>query len=438
MIRKKIDGLTGELQAPKGMRDIWGDEYYAYQGFGEKAAEIALYYGFRPIETPILESASLFTRGIGEATDIVEKEMYSLRTKGGDHLALRPEGTAPVMRAYFERGLQAESQPVMLYYYGPFFRHDKPQRGRYREFHQFGLESIGSGKSITDAMIIKLFILILNEAGLTDLKLEVNSIGDKDCRPIFKRELAAYYRKRLRDICDDCRERLKNNPLRLLDCKNPRCQIIKQSAPSPISYLCGPCKAHFKEVLEYLEMMGLPYEINNNLVRGLDYYSRTVFEISENTPSVAAGLLSNPPLAIASGGRYDYLARALGDKREVAAVGGAIGVERLMLSLNFIKHNPRLIKKPKVFFIQLSFDAKLKSFEVIEVLRKAKIPTAQSLSKDSLGAQLGIAEKLQVPYALILGQKEALENTVIVRNMQTRSQEIMPIAKLAEYLKAIK
>ncbi|MBI2100329.1 MAG: histidine--tRNA ligase [Candidatus Vogelbacteria bacterium] len=436
-MKKKTEDREEELRLPKGMRDIFGDEYYAYQGFFEKAAEIALYYGFTPIETPVLERESLFTAGVGEGTDIVDKEMYTLRTKGGDRLALRPEGTPPIMRAYFERGLQAEPQPVLLYYYGPFFRHDKPQRGRYREFHQFGLESLGSGKSISDAMIIKLFMLILQEAGLKDLRLEINTIGDKECRPIFKRELTAYYRKHLRDLCDDCRERLKNNPLRLLDCKNPRCQVIKQSAPNPISYLCGDCKAHFKEVLEYLEMMGLPYEINNNLVRGMDYYSRTVFEISENL-AVIPGEEVTLPLTVAGGGRYDYLARALGNKKEVSAVGGAIGVERVMLSPNFTKHPPRLLKKPKVFFIQLSFEAKLKSFEVIEILRRARIPIAQSISKDSLGAQLGLAEKCQVPYSIILGQKEAVDGTVIVRNMQNRSQDIVPVPKLAEYLKNIK
>ncbi len=432
-----------ELGAVKGMRDIVAEDFFAFQGFFEKAAEIALYYGFSPIETPILEHESLFTRAVGEGTDIVSKEMYALKTRGGDHLALRPEFTAPIMRAYVERGLQSQPQPVSLYSFGPLFRHDKPQRGRYRQFYQFDLEMLGTPKSIADAMVIKLMLLILEEAGLQNLNLRINSIGDKECRGNYRRELANYYKKNLRTICPDCRERLKTNPLRVLDCKDPRCQEVKASAPASISYLCGPCKAHFKEVLEYLDEMGIEYEIDNTLVRGLDYYTRTVFEITEPVASESAATISGEsaataPLAVAGGGRYDYLARALGHKKDVPAVGGAIGVDRIMLSPQFVPHHPRIVKKPKAFFIQLSFDAKLKSMAAIEILRKARIPVAQSISKDSLGAQLAIAEKMQVPYTIILGQKEAIDNTVIVRNMQNRSQDVVPLAKLGEYVKGLK
>ncbi|MEK7610722.1 MAG: histidine--tRNA ligase [Patescibacteria group bacterium] len=428
--KPKTKGETPKI--PRGMRDLMGDTFYAYQGLAERAAEIALYYGFTAIETPMLEAESLFTRAIGEATDIVDKEMYTLKTRGGDRLALRPEGTAPVMRAYFDNGLQTQPQPVMLYYSGPFFRHDSPQRGRYRQFYQFGLEIIGTGKSIAEAMIIKTFTLILGEVGLDNLHVEINSIGDKECRPAYRRELAAYYRKHHKNLCADCRERLKTNPLRLLDCKNPACQQIKQGAPTPVSYLCAACKKHFKEVLEYLETMGVTYEINHQLVRGLDYYSRTVFEIVDRAPG------EDTPLALAGGGRYDYLARALGSRKDLPAVGGAIGLDRVLSAPGIKTINPRLIKKPKIFFIQLSFEAKLHSFEVIEILRRARVPIAQSLSKDSLSAQLGMAERLGVPYALILGQKEALEGTVILRNMSTRSQDTIKIDHLAENLKNLK
>ncbi len=415
----------------KGMRDIFGDEYYAYQGFYEKAAEIAIYYGFQPIETPVLEEENLFISGVGEGTDIVDKEIYAFKTKGGERIALRPEGTVSIMRAYFENGFQGQPQPVMLYFYGPLFRHDRPQKGRYREFRQFDLEIIGTSKSIADAMIIKLTLLILEEAGLKNLKLDLNSIGDKECRSEYRKELVNYYKKHLKDICPDCRERLKTNPLRLLDCKSPECQPIKSEAPNAISFLCAGCKAHFKELLEYLEMMGVTYEINHNLVRGLDYYSRTVFEITNRDDGPDAG-------SIAGGGRYDYLARRLGSKKDTPAVGGAIGVDRVLLSAGAVMPHSRLLKKPKVFFIQLSFDAKLKSMQVIEVLRKAKVPIAQSISKDSLAAQLAIAERLKVPYTIILGQREAIENTVIVRNMTNRSQDVVPIKELGEYLKNIK
>lgn len=430
--KKKVN--ENELQAPKGMRDLVGDDFYLFQGFFEKAAEVALYYGFKPIETPVLEKESLFNRGVGAGTDIVDKEMYTLKTKGGDHLTLRPEGTASVMRAYYEHGMQSQPQPVMLYYHGPFFRHENPQKGRYRQFYQFGLEILGTAKSIADATVIKIFTTILEEAGLSNIKVGINSIGDNECRGAYRRELLNYYKKNARGICADCRERLKTNPLRVLDCKNPACEEIKKGAPDSISTLCPACKSHFKEVLEYLEKMGINYEINNYLVRGLDYYSRTVFEITSES-AIEGEDGPAKPLALCGGGRYDYLAKAIGIKKDLPATGGAIGVDRIVNLPEYVKHSPRIMKKAKVFFIQLSFDAKLRAFEVIEILRKAHVPMAHSLSKDSLGTQLGIAERMKIPYTIILGQKEAMDGTVIVRNMDTRSQDTVKMDKLAEYLK---
>lgn len=424
-----------ELQAPKGMRDLVDDQVFLFQGFYEKAAEIALYYGFKPIETPILEKEALFTRSVGEGTDIVNKEMYNLRTKGGDQLVLRPEGTAGIMRAYVEKGMFSLPQPLMFYYYGPFFRHENPQKGRYRQFYQFGLEILGTKKSIADATIINLAKIILEEAGLTNLKFKINSLGDSECRGTFRRELVNYYKKNLKNICSDCRERLKTNPLRLLDCKNPNCQEIKKEAPEAIAYLCSTCKTHFKEVLEYLDALGVDYEIDNSLVRGLDYYTRTVFEIFVETTNENGEVNS---LALGGGGRYDNLAKSLNIKKDIPAVGMSLGVDRVTEISTYAKLSPRILKKPKVFFIQLSFDAKLHSFEVIEALRQAKIPVQHSLSKDSLSTQLGLAEKLGVPYTIILGQKEALDGTVIVRNMDTRSQDTIKVGKLAEYLKKIR
>ncbi len=437
---KKVKATNPEssLQTPKGMHDLIGDDVFLYQGFAEKAAEIALYYGFKPIETPILEKEELFARGVGAGTDIVDKEMYTLKTKGGDKLAMRPEGTAPAMRAYIEHGMQSESQPIMLYYHGQYFRHENPQRGRYREFRQFGLEILGTKKSIADATIIRVTTLILEEAGVKDLGVKINSIGDNECRNSYRRELVNYYKKHLKDICVDCRERLKDNPLRLLDCKNPKCEPIKTSAPESISFLCGECKIHFKEVLEYLDQMGITYEIDSSLVRGLDYYSRTVFEVFTTEAPTEEGAETTKALALGGGGRYDYLAKILSGKKDIPAVGSAIGIDRIVRLPQYSKLTPRIVKPPKVFFIQLSFDAKLKSFEVTEILRKAKIPVSHSMSKDSLGSQLGIAERLGVPYTIILGQREAIDNTVIVRNMETRSQDTVPLPKLAEYLKKIK
>lgn len=429
----KKENKAREVASPKGMRDIKNEEYYSFQGFFEKAQEVAVYYGFKPIETPMMEHEEVFSRGVGDGTDIVDKEMYTLKTKGGDVLALRPEHTGSLMRAYIEHGMQSLPQPVLFYQYGPSFRHDKPQRGRYRQFYQFDLDALGSDKSIMDALVIKAGMSILEEAGAENLSIDINSIGDKECRNGYLKELTNYYKKNLSSLPAIDKERLKTNPLRILDSKEEKTKEINEGAPDSISFLCPSCKKHFKEVLEYLEEMGIQYNINKNLVRGLAYYTRTVFEVIEEK-----GGEDGTPLSIAGGGRYDYLAKQVGGKKDVPAVGMAIGVDRIVASPWYKKLAPRIMKKPKIYFIQLGSEAKLKSLNVIEILRKAHIPIAQSLSKDSLGAQLAIAEKLAVPYALIFGAKEAIDNTVIVRDMSNRSQNTVKLNKLLEYLKELK
>jgi len=424
---------TADASSPKGMRDLLNEEYYSFQGFFEKAQEVAVYYGFKPIETPMLEHEEVFTRSIGKGTDIIDKEMYTLKTKGGDHLALRPEHTAPLMRAYLEHGMQNMPQPVMFYQYGPVFRHDKPQRGRYRQFWQFDLDCLGNDKSIMDALVIKAGVGVLEEAGAQNLLVDINSIGDKECRGAYIKELTSYYRKHISDLPKIDRERLKTNPLRILDSKEEKTKEVNENAPDSVSFLCSFCKKHFKEVLEYLEEMGIAYNVNKNLVRGLSYYTRTVFEVY--TESEEEGGL---PVQVASGGRYDYLARQLGGKKDVPAVGFSMGVDRIVESKWYKKLSPRILKKPKIYFIQLGSEAKLKSLNIIEILRRAHIPIAQSLSKDSLGSQLAIAEKLSIPYALIFGVKEALDNSVIVRDMSNRCQDTVKLNKLLEYLKELK
>lgn len=466
----KLKKQAGPI-APKGMRDILPGVYFSYQGFFEKAAEIALYYGFKPIETPMIEREEIFTRGVGVDTDIVGKEMYSFSTKGRDRVALRPEGTAGIMRAYLEHGMHSLPQPVMLYYHGPFFRHERPQRGRAREFFQFGFETLGAEQAIIDALTIKLTYTILEEVGIKNLCILLNTIGDAQCRPHFIKELIAYYRKHINKICAHCRMRLKKNPLRLLDCKEKQCKEIAKGAPNAIGFLCEGCKQHFKEVLEYIEIMNIPYRIEHALVRGIDYYTRTVFEIvSEretkildeekegdkktdapvsvqkegSEPSLQQDVSGSEELeseeeeetlSLGGGGRYDHLARSLGSRRDVPAVGSAIGVDRVLSAPGFKAPFPRIVKKPKIYFIQIGAGAKLKSFTIIETLRAYHIPIAHSISKDKLSVQLGMAEKTGIPYIIILGQKEANEDAVIVRNMKTRSQETVPIAKLGEYLK---
>ncbi len=420
-----------ELASPKGMRDIIGDDYYKFQGFFEKAQEVAVYYGFKPIETPVLEHEETFTTAVGVGTDIVDKEMYTLKTKGGDHLAMRPEHTAGLMRAYIEHGMQSLPQPVLLYHSGPVFRHDKPQKGRYRQFYQFDVDALGSEKSIVDALVIKTIYTILEEAGAKNLFVTINSIGDKDSRPAYIRDLTNYYKKHLGDLPEVDRERLKTNPLRILDSKEPKTIEINQGAPDAVSYLSPSGKKHFKEVLEYLDQMEIPYQIDKMLVRGLSYYTHTVFEIIETAED-------GSKMTIAGGGRYDYLGKQLGGKKDIPAMGGSIGIDRIIEQPWFKDIAPRIMKKPKVYFIQIGIEAKLKSLNVIEILRKAHIPVMQSLSKDSLGAQLAVAEKSGTPYVMIFGQMEAVHDTVIVRNMDTRSQETVPISELASYIKHLK
>lgn len=428
----KVKKSKGPLTSVKGMRDIIDDQYYQFQGFFEKAQEIAVYYGFKPIETPMVEDEEVFTSSIGVGTDIIDKEMYTLKTKGGDHLALRPEHTAGIMRSYIERGMQTLPQPIMFYSYGPVFRHDNPQKGRYRQFWQFDMDILGSDKSILDALVIRTAYTILSEAGATDLSVDINSIGDKECRAGYIKELTAFYKKNINALPAIDRERLKTNPLRILDSKEEKTIELNQNAPDTLSHLCPSCKKHFKEVLEYLEESNIPYSINKCLVRGLSYYTRTVIEIVQEDPE------TGKKITITGGGRYDYLGKQLGSKKDVPAVGISIGVDRIVEAPWFAKLAPRIQKKPKIYFIQLGFDAKLKSLNVIEVLRKGKIPIAQSISKDNLGTQLAIAEKLGMEYAIIFGQKEALEDSVIFRNMNNRSQDTVKISKLLEYIKNIK
>ncbi len=432
------DNDKNKKEAPislKGMHDLMEDSYYAYQGLFEKAQEVAVYYGFKPIETPVLEKEEVFTSALGEGTDVIDKEMYTFRGKGGDRIAVRPEYTASVMRSYLEHGMQTLPQPVMLYSYGPVYRHENPQRGRLRQFRQFNLEILGTEKSIADALIIRTLTTILEEFGFKDLIVDINSMGDKENRAPFLKDLVTYYKKHLDTLCKDCHERIKTNPLRLLDCKQAQCQPLKDNAPSSLSYLSNDARSHFKEVLQYLEEMGITYRINNSLVRGLDYYSRTVFEIIKLDVDENG---KEKEITITGGGRYNGLAKMMGAKKEVPAVGTGLGMERIMMFPECKAPSPRIMKTPKVYFIQLGFEAKLKSLCIVETLRKARVPVYQSISKDSLGTQLAMAEKMEVPHVIIFGQKEAMDNTVIVRDMKTRSQDTVKIDALSDYIKHIK
>jgi len=412
-----------KFQSPTGMHDILPNEQKYLKKIYDTVENIANFYRFGKIETPILEETEVFSKGIGLATDIVGKEMYNLRTKGGDYLTLRPEGTAPIVRAFIEHGMQNLPQPVKFWHFGPYFRYEKPQAGRYRQFWQFGFEILGEENPVIDVQIIQILYNVLKELKIKDLIVEINSIGDNQCRPYYKKLLVSYFKSRESALCADCRRRLRENPLRILDCKEEKCQRIISQAPQGIDHLCDECKNHFKQVLEFLDEIELPYRLNPYLVRGLDYYTKTVFEIFENTEE------GKKTGALAYGGRYDGLMKALGGKI-TPACGGAAGIERI---INIIKTKTvrfLSITQPQIFLAQLGNLAKRKSFRLMEDFRKVKIPIAESFSRDSLKVQLAQANKLEVRYALIFGQKEALEETIIIRDMVTGKQQIVKFKKI--------
>ncbi len=395
------------------------------------------FYGFKKIDTPILEFTELFEKGIGLSTDIVEKEMYTFRTKGGDSLTLRPEGTASIARAYLQHGMQNLSQPVKLYYFGPFFRHERPQEGRYRQFYQFGLEVLGEKSPAIDAQVIQLSYRILEALKIKKLTVLVNSIGCNLCRPYFKKVLKNYYNARSSQICPNCKKRLKKNPLRTLDCKEEKCQRVKNQAPKIIDHLCEECKGHFKEVLEFLDELRLPYILDHCLVRGLDYYTRTVFEIAPLSISEInsdTGIEMRSQAALAGGGRYDDLIKIF-SRKEVPAMGAALGMERIIREMKLGGEISFQGKSPAVFLAQLGNLGKRKSLKLFEDFQKAKILVAESFGRDSIKSQLKIADRLKVKYALILGQKEALDSTIILREMESGRQEIIKLDKIVEAIR---
>jgi len=418
-----------KFQSLTGMHDILPEDQVYIKRIQKVVESVVNSYSFEKIETPILENVEVFQKAVGDDTDIVGKEMYTFRTKGGDMVALRPEGTSGVMRSYLENGMHNLPQPVKLWYTGPFFRYERPQAGRFRQFHQFGFEAIGDASPSTDSQIIQMSYDVLKELGFKNLTIEVNSIGDQECRPYFKKILTSYLKSKRSSLCTDCQRRLKENPLRILDCKEEKCQRVRAGAPQMIDHLCEKCHAHFKGVLEFLDELELPYTLNPYLVRGLDYYTKTVFEIVETSEDgKSLGTLIG-------GGRYDNLSKMLGGI-EIPACGSAAGIERIvsLMKTREMKTGPKK-EEPKIFLAQLGQLAKRKSMKLFEDFRSAKIPVAESFSKDSLKAQLRSANKLNIRWVLIFGQKEALEDFITLRDMNSGVQQEIKLDKVLEEMK---
>ena len=417
-----------QIQSVKGMHDILPDQWPSRDFIFKKAKTILEDYDFERIETPVLEETELFERAVGEGTDIVEKEMYSFKTKGGDNVTMRPEGTAPIVRAYIEHGMRSLPQPVKLYYLEPMFRHEQPQAGRTREHWQIGTEVIGEAGFSADAELIFILWKIFEELDLKNhITLQINSVGDSNCRPDYKKALKDYYKNKFKKICSACKTRCKKNVLMMLDCKQPECREIALKAPQIFDFLDDECKTHFKNILEFLEEAKVPYMVNPFLMRSFGYSTRTIFEIWPDE--------EENQQALAGGERYDKLVETLGGQKTEAA-GWGIGVGRVV---EFLKKKeikiPKAKTEPKIFLAQLGELAKKRSLIMFEHFRKAGIPLKASFSRDSIKSQLRIANKLGVRFTLILGQREALDGSIILRDMESSVQETIPLEGIVDTVK---
>jgi len=413
------------LRAVKGMHDILPLDQPIWDKIRKVTREVAGFYHFQRIDTPVVEQAEVFEIAAGATSEVVEKQMYIFRS-GRDRLALRPEATAGIARAYIQHGLGHQmGHPVKLYFEGELFRHEQPQAGRYRAFHQVDFEIISTENDpVYDAQVITVSYRIVEDLKIKNSVVQINSVGCRQCRPLYIRKLKSYYKDKTRKLCGDCRRRLVTNPLRVLDCKNETCRALRKDVPNILDSICLVCKKHFQCMLELVEEVGVPYVLNPHLVRGLDYYTKTVFEIFTD------GYES----AIAAGGRYDGLIGLLGG-RETPAVGAALGLERLIEVIKAREIRLASRSRPTVFLIHIGATAKQKGLGLIEDFRKESIDVVESLGKDSLNAQLKAADKAQSLIALILGQKEAYEDTIILRDMKTGAQETVPINKVISVIK---
>ncbi len=410
-------------QSPRGTTDILPEEQAYWRYLDQKIAEISRIYGYRRIDTPIFEDAGLFVRGVGAETDIVQKEMYTFEDRGGSKLTLRPEGTASICRAYVEHGMQNLPQPVKLYYSGPSFRYERPQAGRYRQFHQFGFEAFGEMDPALDAEVIDMAWQFFLAVGIRQLHLVINSIGCKNCRPAYLAKLKEYYASRSTELCGDCRNRLERNPLRLLDCKNAACQKLAAAAPKSYEELCPECAGHFEKLKKYLSLLNLPFEINHRLVRGLDYYTRTVFEIQPETEGAQS--------TIGGGGRYDGLIEELGGK-PTPAIGFATGLERIILNLKRQNTAIPLLPDPEVFVACLGEAAREAALKLTAELRKAGVGVIQATGEKSLKAQMRQANSLKVHYCLVIGEEEVKTGVVQIKDMISSKQETVGIGQVGE------
>ncbi|MDA0739274.1 MAG: histidine--tRNA ligase [Nitrospirae bacterium] len=411
------------IRGIKGVKDIPPSQIPKWSVVEKTAHQLAQGYGFKEIRIPIFEPTELYIRSIGGATDIVEKEMYTFLDRDGSSLTLRPEGTAGVVRSFIEHNLINEPTCKKLYYIGPMFRHERPQAGRFRQFHQFGVEMVGTTNPYADIEVISLLWRFFSSLELPGLTLEVNSLGESSDRQVYKENLVTFLNPKIEQLCGNCRRRIDTNPLRVLDCKVPQCRTATEDAPKLTDFLSQTSKDHFNQVLTGLDTLSIPYNLNSRLVRGLDYYSMTTFEVSCSSLGAQN--------AIGAGGRYDGLFETLGGK-STPAIGFAIGLERVLLALpeSMIPH-----PKPWVFVAGFGPLGSQAGFSMMDTLRSIGITANTDHNASSLKSLLKSADRLSAPFVLILGDDEVSQHHAILRNMQTKAQEIIPLSTASFTLK---
>ncbi|MSQ11355.1 MAG: histidine--tRNA ligase [Dehalococcoidia bacterium] len=419
------------FKAPRGTKDLLPEQQPLWRHVEQTAQGVARRFGYQRIDTPMFEDAHLFVRGVGQGTDIVEKEMYVFKDRSDDELALRPEGTAPVCRAYLEHGMASLPQPVRLYYVCPIFRYERPQAGRYRQHHQFGVEAIGDADPAVDAEVIELGWRLVEQLGLKDLSLVMNGIGDKACRPAYLESLRAHYGTRLSEVCPDCKLRYEKNILRTLDCKRTdfKCQEAADTAPRIAERLCDACREHWMQLTQYIGALGIPYRVEHRLVRGLDYYTRTVFEIQPREEGAQSTILA--------GGRYDGLIEELGG-RPTPGIGFGTGIERLVANLQRSAEGGDkqvTAPAPDTLVAYLGATAKEQALKLASELRRQGANVVLAPAGKSLKGQMRHASALGARAVLILGDEELASGTVTFKDMASGEQKRVPRAEVGEALK---
>ncbi|SFL26907.1 histidine--tRNA ligase [Halanaerobium salsuginis] len=417
-----------KFNAPRGTNDILPPDSLKWQYIEQKTHQLFSNYNYQEIRTPIFEYTELFQRGIGEVTDIVEKEMYTFTDKGDRSITLRPEGTASVMRSFMENKIYGQAQPTKFYYLGPMFRYERPQSGRFRQFHQLGVEALGSNDPALDAEIISLGLRLLQDFGLNDLTLHLNSVGCSECRPAYVEKLKNYLLAHRAELCENCQQRIERNPLRVLDCKNEACQEVIAEAPKITENLCSDCADHFSDVKKYLELVEIDYFVNPLLVRGLDYYTNTAFEIKDN----ALGAQDT----VFGGGRYNGLAEEIGG-RSLPGIGFALGIERLLLSLEAKDIELPIPAGVDLYITVIGEKAKRKAFKLLDQLRNNGFRTEIDYLGRSVGSQMKSADRMQAEFTIILGEDELNKDSATIRNMKTGTEIEIKLSNLLTEMKQL-